>query len=231
MRIAYLQHVPHEGPGTIADWAAARGIELEGYQLYRGAPPPAADAADALAVMGGPMSIHDEAEYPWLVAEKRALRAWIDSGKSVLGVCLGGQLIAQVLGATVGPNPQREIGWFPVRLLPSARPTSLGGLLPDEMEVFHWHGETFAIPAGALPLMSSAACDNQGFLYGERVLGLQCHLEVDPATVRAFIDNSGHSGSSEPYVQSAQEMLARAERFEDMRERMYRVLDWWAGVS
>lgn len=229
-RIRCLRHVPYEGPATIADWAAARGVALTGCHPYRGEPMPAPDQAEALIIMGGPMSIHDEAEHPWLAAEKSCIRTWIDAGKPMLGICLGAQLIAHVLGAEVVPNPQREIGWFPIRLQPAALATPLADLLPAELEAFHWHGETFTVPAGAVPLASSAACASQGFVYRDRVVGLQCHLEMDEPTARALIAHSGHRTSAEPYVQSAEEMLARLERFEAMRGRMYRVLDWWAGI-
>lgn len=231
MRIIYLQHVPYEGPGTIAAWAADNGIEFTGRHLYRGDAAPAPGDADALVIMGGPMSVHDEPEHPWLTAEKQRIGEWLDAGKPVLGICLGGQLIAHVLGAPVTGNFEREIGWFPIRLREAALPMPPANLLPAEMDVFHWHGETFGIPIDAIPLASSAACGNQGFIYGDRVLGLQFHLEMDSPTAEALIEHSKHTASDESYVQSPEEMLARPERFAAMRRPMYDLLNWWTGPT
>lgn len=225
MRISYLQHAPHVGPAAIADWAETRGFTLSGCHLYRDGQPPEPEAADALAVLGGPMGVHDEAAHPWLLAEKALLWRWVDAGKPVLGTCLGAQLIAQVLGAEVGPNRQPEIGWWPIRLQPG---TPLAALLPAELEAFHWHRDTFALPPGALPLATSAACANQGFVWGGRVLGLQPHLEMDMSTARAIIAHSGHTASAAPYVQSAAAILALPQRFTALRHRFYAVLDCWA---
>jgi GMP synthase-like glutamine amidotransferase len=180
--------------------------------------------------MGGPMSVHDDAAHSWLAPEKSRIRDWIEARKPALGVCLGAQLIAHTLGAPVTRNPEREIGWFPIRLHPASQRVSLSERLPTDLDVFHWHGDTFGVPDDAIPLASSAACANQAFVYRDRVIGLQFHLEMDEATARALVEHSGHAASREPYVQSAEEMLARPERFEAMRERMYKVLDWWVSV-
>lgn len=230
MRIAYLQHVPNEGPGQIETWAGARGYSLQGHRLDRGDAPPTPEAADALVVLGGPMGVHDEADFAWLKPEKQAIGSWLRAGKPVLGICLGAQLIAHVLGAAVTRNPHREIGWFPLRRLPQAGTTVLDGVLPAQMEVLHWHGDTFAIPAGAIPIASSAACANQGFVYRERVVGLQFHLEVDEPTARAFIDYGAEDLKPGPWVQTAEEILSRPERFEQLRPRLYALLDAWIGA-
>lgn len=228
MRIHYLQHVPYESPASIVDWAAEQGHNLTGHHLYRGDAAPMPVAGDALVVMGGPMSIHDEHEHAWLAPEKRALRAWIDAGKPVLGICLGSQLIAEALGGEVARNRHQEIGWHPIRRSAQAAATTLADLLPAALEVFHWHGETFSLPEGAVLLASSDACENQGFLYRRSVLALQCHLEMDDATARGLIEASGHVAAAPPYVQSAAEMLARPERFAAMRRVLFPLLDRWA---
>lgn len=190
MKIQVWQHVPFEGSAFIADWARRRGLGVAcrrtwGDRLNL----PDADTR-LLVVMGGPMSVHDEAEHPWLIDEKQRLREVIDTGLPVLGVCLGAQLLAQVLGAAVTRNPQREIGWFPVQ----RDDASLGegwlkDLWPPQLTALHWHGETFAIPPGARRIARSAACANQGFIYDQRVIGLQCHLETTSASLRAIADH------------------------------------------
>lgn len=227
MRIVCLQHVPYEGPGHIAAWAGAAGHELSRVLVYEGDPAPGPEAGDALVIMGGPMGVHELSAHPWLKAEKRALDAWLNAGRPVLGVCLGAQLIADVLGAPVQRNPVQEIGWFPIRRLPQISATFLDGVLPQEMPVFHWHGDTFAIPRGAIPIASSLACMNQGFVYRDRVVGLQFHLEMDLATAQALVAASSGLRPSAT-VQSAEAMLADPARFEALKPRMFELLDAWS---
>ena len=170
MRIAVLQHVPFEGPAAIADWAAARGDQIAVAHLYRGDPLPALADFDMLAVMGGPMSANDEAKFAWLAPEIALVREAIGAGKIVLGVCLGAQIIAKSLGAKVYAAGQKEIGWFEVKRTEAAHPIFDG--LPAAFPVFHWHGETFDLPAGAVRLAETASTPNQAFGINARVLGL-----------------------------------------------------------
>ena len=178
MRFHCLQHVSSETPGLLADVIRERGFTLRTTALYGHELLPSTGDFDVLIILGGPMSIHDEAEYAWLRAEKELIAASIREGKKVLGICLGAQLIAAVCGARVYPNPQKEIGFWPMRW-------RNGGFGPaEEVEtVFHWHGETFDLPEGAVVLASTAACVNQAFSLGDRVLAVQFHPEV---TVRLF---------------------------------------------
>jgi GMP synthase-like glutamine amidotransferase len=176
----------------MAAWVRERGHIVSYTRFHAGElPDPEGPAADWLIVMGGPMGVHDEAELTWLKAEKAALRAALDRGAAILGVCLGAQLLAHVLGAEVKPNRAKEIGWFPVSLAPEAKATWLGKVFPDRFTPFHWHGDTFAIPQGAVPLGGSEACANQGFLFGDRALGLQFHPEVTPESLAALAENCG----------------------------------------
>ena len=192
LRVQIFQHVPFEGLGSMEEWFAGRGHALSRVRFFAGElPDPKGTAADWLVVMGGPMGVHDEAGFPWLRAEKAALRAALDRGAAVLGVCLGAQLLAHVLGAEVKPNAAREIGWFPVELSAAAKAAWPGRVFPDRFTPFHWHGDTFGIPAGAVPLGASEACAHQGFLWRERALGLQFHPEVTPASLEALIGNCG----------------------------------------
>jgi GMP synthase-like glutamine amidotransferase len=226
MRIQCLQHVPFEGPAAIADWARQRGHAIGISRLYEAAEPPSQDGFDWLVVMGGPMGIHDEAEHPWLKREKAFLRESIDAGKTVVGVCLGAQLLAGVLGARVHRGPQKEIGWFPVELTDAACESGLLDGLPERFEVFHWHGDTFDLPTGALHLASSEACVNQAFLYDGRVLGLQFHVESTPASVRDIIRHCGDEIVPAPYIQSAERMLSAAGgEFDNINRVLFQVLD------
>ncbi|MBN1441715.1 MAG: type 1 glutamine amidotransferase, partial [Planctomycetes bacterium] len=147
MRIHHLQHVPFEGLGTIEEWARSRGHEISRTRLHAGDPLPAPREVDWIVVTGGPMSVQDEERHPWLRAEKRCIAEMIAEGKTVLGICLGAQLVADALGARVARNRHREIGWFPVELVAEASCTGLFRGFPQRLDAFHWHGDAFDIPA------------------------------------------------------------------------------------
>src|SRR3990172_5902996 len=164
MKIDILQHVPYEGPGAIAEWAQSRGHELRVTELYKAAPPPAEDV-EFVVVMGGPMNVYQETEYPWLAAEKAFLSGAIGAGRVVLGICLGAQLLADVLGGKVSKNKQAEIGWFPVEITDDGRDLELLEGFPTPFIALHWHGDTFSIPPDALHVASPAACRNPAFAY------------------------------------------------------------------
>jgi len=201
MKLHWLQHVPFEGLGHIETWAKANDAAISCSRLYDTPRFPNPDAFDLLIVMGGPMGIYDHDDHPWLVEEKAFIRSAIDEGKAVLGICLGAQLIADVLGARVYPGPHKEIGWFPIRKSEGAPEW-----LPENPTVFHWHGDTFDIPGEAVSLAVSDAGINQGFIYRNRVIGLQFHLETTPASMEALIENCAHELVDGACIQSAQEM-------------------------
>lgn len=225
MRIQVLQHVPFEGPASIATWAAARGHSLATTRLDAGECLPRLEDLDWLAVMGGPMNVDEEGRYPWLVAEKAFIRGAIEAGKRILGVCLGGQLIAAALGAPVQRAVQREIGWFPLTLTPEGRSSPVGEVLPERFLAFHWHGDSFDIPEGAILLASSAACRNQAFLYGGRVLGLQFHLEATAEGVADLLAHCGDDLVAGPYVQGAAAVQAGTAACAQLNGLLWRLLD------
>lgn len=225
MRIRVLQHVPFEGPGSIAGWARDRGHRIEIAPLFDGASAGEPGAFDMLVVLGGPMSVHDAGSLPWLGPEKIAIRQAIASGKAVLGICLGAQLIAEVLGAAVDRSPHREIGWFPLRRSAGAPTAGPAAAIEDGLVAFHWHGETFGIPAGATRLASTAACENQAFIYGARVIGLQFHLETTPENARNLIENCADEMTPGPFIQDAGAMLDQGHRFAEANRAMARLLD------
>ena len=225
MRMHYLQHVPFEDPADIFNWARARGTVLTGTRLYAGQRPPPPPAFDALLVLGGPMNIYEHDRYPWLADEKRLIGNAVAAGKTIVGICLGAQLIADVLGSTVRRNRWREIGWLPVRPTPALAVSRLNGLLPNPCDVFHWHGDTFDLPGGAIALAASTACAQQAFLYDDRVLGLQFHLETTPASARALIAHCGDEIDGGPFVQTPVAILADPARFARANALMHRLLD------
>lgn len=209
MHIHSFHHSPSEGLGEIAAWARRKGHVLSATHWDQGEASPALDDVDWLVVMGGPMNIYEHRNHPWLVAEKTAIAKAVADGKRVLGICLGAQLLADVLGGKVVQNPKVEIGWFPVRLDPAVSPLFSG--FPAELTPLHWHGDTFTIPPGAVGLASSAACRNQAFAKGERLAGLQFHLEVGAADVAAFVKAEGDLPQGR-FIQNKEAILADAAR-------------------
>ena len=204
-QIQVLQHVPFEGLGSIAAWLAAQRADVGITRLFAGDPVPRADRTGALIALGGPMSVNDEDALPWLRPEKQLVRDTVARGTPVLGVCLGAQLIASALGARVYRGAAREIGWFPVHGVPGVSPSFQ---LPSETLVFHWHGETFDLPAGAARLAGSTACANQAFQVGRNVVALQFHLETTPAGVEALVEHCRDELVPGLYVQSERELRA-----------------------
>ncbi len=215
MRLHYLQHVPFENPGSILQWAEENGHGLTCTQLYREETLPAQADFDWLVVMGGPMNIYEEALYPWLAAEKEFIRSAVDTGKVVIGLCLGGQLIADVIGGRVTQNPCKEIGWLPVSLSEQARQSPLFSFFPPAPIVFQWHGDTFSeLPAAATCIATSEACRHQAFIYKNRVFGFQYHLENTPAIIAGLIENCRDEMIPDKYVQTPAELLAHPEYIE-----------------
>ena len=189
MRIHYLQHVASEGIGRIGDWACQNGHSTGGTHLYLGEALPDVDAIDWLVIMGGPMNIYEYRNHPGLREEKRFIERAISSGKTVLGICLGAQLVADVLGAKIYQNPEIEIGWFPVRFGDNRKSAPAFEKFPAEMTVLHWHGDTFDLPGGAMHLAESDGCTNQAFAFGRNVIGLQFHIEVGAEEVADWFDD------------------------------------------
>ncbi len=225
MRMTVIQHVPFEGPGNIGRWASERGFELSECHMYLGDIPPKPAEYDWLLVMGGPMSVHDEAAYPWLIAEKRVIAAAVGAGKRVVGVCLGAQLIAEVLGGSVAKGPHREIGFFPVRLTGAGKDSAVMGALPETFMAFHWHGEVFTPPKGCELLAESDACASQAFVYDDRVLALQYHLESTEESVRLFLENCGDEIDGGPWTQPEEHITGRMGELAGTEKNLYTLLD------
>lgn len=225
VRIHYLQHVPFEGLGSMERYFLTKEYFLTATHLYLDQDLPSAASIDWLVVMGGPVGVYDELTYPWLTREKAFIQSVIDAGKIVFGICPGAQLIADVMGAKVYQNKYREIGWFPINVSKSARKSVWGAVFPTGLEVFHWHGDTFDNPTGSVPLASSDACQNQGFIADDRIVGLQFHLETTPESAKALIDHCGDELDGGRYVQTASEMLSTPARFQTINHVMAAILD------
>jgi len=223
MRIACIQHVPIEGPGAIAAWARRRGHRLSRRQAWR---THFTDRPDGVVVLGGPMSAGDEADYPWLVSEKRWLARQIDRGIPVVGVCLGAQILADVLGGRAYPGGANEIGWFPVTRHPEAMNNPIGSVLPEQFDALHWHGDTYDRPTDAIPLATSAAYPEQGFVWGDNVLALQFHLEMTRSGAERLAEHdAGDLDYGSQWVQSRDALLAPGGHWQAGHQLMDTLLD------
>lgn len=189
MKVLVVQHVPLEGPGLLARTLRERGWELDirvmGNQNSK--LPVALVGYQALLILGGPMGAYEEEQYPYLFEVEALIREGVEKSLPVLGICLGGQLIARAFGATVRPNVVKEIGWYPVFLTERGKETPCFSHLPETFPVFQWHGDTFSLPREAVLLAEGKVCRNQAFLYREWALALQFHPEITPGMVRTWV--------------------------------------------
>ncbi|MFT3739836.1 MAG: type 1 glutamine amidotransferase [Breznakibacter sp.] len=228
MHIHILQHVSFEGEGIIADWALQHHAQITHTRFFAGEPLPATVHFDLLVIMGGPMGIYDEVQYPWLADEKKFIRKAIDEGTKVLGICLGAQLLADALGARVTQNRHKEIGWFPIH--PTTERLSLFNVFYETLPatIFHWHGDTFDIPQGCKHLFGSEACQNQAFIKDEQVIGLQFHLELKNENLQQLIENGRHELAQLPFVQSEHQLVnGFPQHHATCKELMSGLLEKW----
>lgn len=226
MKIHYLQHVPFEGIAYIGEWAKLNHCQVTGTAIYKNESFPAPDNFDCLVVMGGPMGVYDESIHSWLKPEKKFIDQAIAAGKKVIGICLGAQLLAEVLGARVFKNKWKEIGWYPVAKMESARLSAIDPVLPREFYAFHWHGDTFDIPHGALHLAESKACAHQAFIYQEKVLGLQFHLESSRSSIESLIENCAAEIAPESYIQGTETIRSQYGLIGQSNARMTDILNF-----
>ncbi len=219
----------NEGLGSIEEWASLNGHSLTSTKFFMNGSLPDISDLDWLIIMGGPMNVNDEEQFPWLAGEKRFIRQAIDSGKYVLGICLGSQLVSSALGAKVYPNKEREIGWFDIEFSPSAQSDSLFSDNRSRIKVFHWHGDTFDLPEGAIHLAMSEGCRNQAYAYKKNVLALQFHLEPTLELLVGMIQRGKEELIPGKYIQSEADILNNKQLLETNKNILFAVLDKLAG--
>jgi GMP synthase-like glutamine amidotransferase len=227
MNIHVLQHVSFESPGMITNWANARQHTLSYTCLFQDTIVyPDVAAFDILIIMGGPMGVYEEAQWPWMKAEKTFIKEAVVTGKTVLGICLGSQLLAEALGAKVYPHHTKEIGFFPVTINEDV----LTQHLPKQWMVFHWHGDTFDLPEGAVLLASSAACTNQAFRRG-KCTGLQFHPEADTALIQQMMHHEKAELVKDVCVQTEEEITAQLHTGNANEALLFELMDNIAALN
>mgnify|MGYP000225700075 CR=1 FL=1 len=236
MRILCLQHDPLDGPGALLEWAETGGHVVSYCPICQSEPLPPLGSFDLLVSLGGPMGAYEEGKYPWLAEEKQYLREALASGKKILGLCLGAQLIADALGGRAFRHSCKEFGWQPIE------PTEAGREWFGTSEVlekdgkgifyaFQWHGDTYTLPPGAVQLARNEATEQQAFLleghgpFGGKVLGTQFHLEWTEEMAREALAEPGVAPPSSPYVQSPEEILSDIALFDSAKKRFFALLD------
>lgn len=226
LRIHYFQHVAFEGLGYIETWATQNGHILRSTKFFEEEfTLPNLNDFDWLIIMGGPMGVYDEEKYAWLKSEKEFIRQSIEADKTVIGICLGSQLIASALGAKVYLNTEREIGWFPLTKTNEGKANKFINYLPDEFTTFHWHGDTFDLPNGATHLLKTDICPNQAFLYKDNVVGLQFHLEVTEQTIILMLENGASELTKSKFIQTIDEVKAGTQHIGQSNEIMKTILE------
>ncbi|MCI0508992.1 GMP synthase-like glutamine amidotransferase [Chromohalobacter marismortui] len=228
MHIYFLQHADYLGPARFADWLTGMGHSHNTCHLYADETLPRFDDLDALIVLDAPFGLHEDAAPMWLKRERKLIVRMLKSGKPLLGVGVGAQLIAEALGAIVSRGTYAERGWQPVTLADES-PFDL----PERFEAFTWHHDVFGLPDEALPLGGSTASPLQGFAWdGGRVVALQCHLEATAASVSALYDHLDAFGArlkaaEGPYLQPRETVMEEPRRFDRLAALLDRVmLDW-----
>lgn len=220
MRINILQHTPNERPGLIKTWARMNHHEIFIYHPQQFHIFPEINETDFLIILGGPMSVNDP--LPWLASERRLIKAALKKQIPVLGICLGAQQISKALGAKVISGQAKEVGWAPIYL----KEQLIAGL-PEKLDVLHWHGEVFELPAQAKLLFSSKLTQNQAFVYHQNVVGLQFHLEPAADNLREIVINDQAYIKGSALKQTAAEILAHQVP-EQNKTAMFTILDYLA---
>ncbi len=190
MRLLIVQHVSGEGLGLLEDRLINNGWELDNrsMDIPGSSLPENLDGYHAFIILGGPMGAYEEDVYPYFYQVEKLVREAVAKDIPTVGICLGGQIIARALGADVGPNPKKEIGWSLINILDEGKSSSLFYGMPNILSVFQWHEDTFSLPKGAVLLASSEECRNQAFVYRKNIFALQFHLEVNPDMIKNWTE-------------------------------------------
>ncbi len=228
MRIHCIIHAAFETPGVIESWAKEKGYIFSETHTYRGDKLPEINLFDFLIVMGGPQSPLRIDKWSYLQDEMHLIKKSVAANKAILGICLGAQLIAESLGAKTERSPHREIGVFPMELLPDAASDPVFSKFPQTFPAMHWHNDMPGIPKGARLLAKTAGCPRQAFSIGDRIYGLQCHLEMTKQNISDMIAHCEKELSTDLYVDSKQQLLSHD--LQEINNKMIIVLDYLSAI-
>lgn len=224
MKIHCIRHEPFEGLACIEDWISQNNHELSCTYTYLQQSFPSECTFDLLIIMGGTASIYNSLHESWYLEEKQFLEACIGQKRKILGICLGAQILASVLGSRIYSGKAKEIGWFPVDFFKENNQGLL--FLPDRLTTFHWHGDTFDIPRGAIPLASSELTPNQGFTYNNHVIAMQFHPEMTKTSLQKLIRAAGGELMEKgKFIQTAEGMMEKQHLIKENNSLMFKILD------
>ncbi|MDP1864254.1 MAG: type 1 glutamine amidotransferase [Thiobacillus sp.] len=232
--VLIFRHSPTEGPGYFTTFLDRHSIPWQLVRIDAGDTiPNTLNGVSGVCLMGGPMSVNDD--LPWIPPVLSLIRQAVAADIPVIGHCLGGQLMAKALGGTVGPTPDKEIGWGDVRITHHIAARPWLGEATQPLPAFHWHGETFTLPPGAVRILESAYCANQAYVLNERHIGMQCHVEMTPELIASWCENGADeiNASNSPGVQSPEiiqaDMAARTAQLHQVADKIYS--RWIQGLS
>jgi GMP synthase-like glutamine amidotransferase len=221
MNVLIIKHVDIEGPGLIEDCLRQEKIPYQILNLGAGERLPKIEDWTHVVILGGPMNVYEEDRYSFLQKEDLFIKEAIQRGKSVLGICLGAQLIAKSLGAKVVKAPVKEIGWYEVSLTEEGGRDRMFRLLPGTFPVFQWHEDTYEIPRAGKLIATSSSIPHQAFRYGENVYGLQFHLEVTKEMIQEWMKtyDEEFNGSQAPLLPKLRILAETEQKMDDFKER------------
>ncbi|BBI32788.1 type 1 glutamine amidotransferase [Cohnella abietis] len=228
MNIIALQHFEFDDIDVFKDWSHKHGHQLHIHDPSTGMPEELINSMDFLIILGGPMSAYEEDRYPWLIQEKEFIRQAIQLEKKILGICLGAQLLAELLGGKVYPAAHKEIGWHQV--IRTEDRHHWFNEMPMYFHSFQWHGDTFDLPKGAKLLAYSEACEHQAFGYGDNILGLQFHLETTPVCLTTMLKEWSDEIVEGRYIQTLETIKHQVERCQMSFVMLRGLLDRMAGT-
>lgn len=225
MRLHYIQHVVYEDLGCISAWATKKKYKISSTKIFENETFPHIETFDLLIILGGLMSVNDNLK--WIKKEKLFIAKAIENNKKVLGICLGSQFIASVLGETVFQNSKKEIGWFPIQISKNEAFENPIEKFNNKITVFHWHGETFNLPKNTIHLAKSSICQNQAFMFNKNVIALQFHLEITEKSLEKMITFGKNELIKDDFIQSIENMRSFKNNIIECNRRMFLLLEYF----
>lgn len=221
-KILVFQHSDECPPSSVADYCLSRNIKMQVHRWNKSVQTFAPLDFDALIILGGPQNVDEDVKYPWLQNERQEIKKFLDADLPIFGICLGGQLLAQILGADVRRHTTVEVGWHDIQL--NATVSSLIADSPSVLPMFQWHAYRFKTPTVAVRFATNSVTEDQGFIYKNNVIGVQFHPEADLAWIQMCAEDPTYPKSGE-HVQAITEMLSQKQKLVPMKSWFFKTLD------